>query len=273
MTSPTDVDGTCSARPIRGAAVVTIVPSRFSMKKQPATSRAMRCVGVTRSCVMTGRSSEMARAPIGEAYDEAVSSLGLVLLVIGALVAVAEAHYPTHGIAGGLGVVVMARRRRAGDQRTGRRAACSGCSAVRCWPALAPGAVLLSVRKGGRGHRRRVRTGAEGLIGQIGDRAQLGRLRPATSLSGGALWQACRSAAMDDDEPCDLHAGDPSRGRAAQRADPVGAPGRGMGAAAVITAIIVVVVRAAGGRADHAGQRGARPARVRARASCSGSAG
>ncbi|HXO06502.1 MAG TPA: hypothetical protein VN880_00635, partial [Solirubrobacteraceae bacterium] len=37
-----------------------------------------------------------------------MTALGLALLVVGAVVAVAEAHYPTHGIAGGLGVVVMA---------------------------------------------------------------------------------------------------------------------------------------------------------------------
>ena len=33
-----------------------------------------------------------------------MTTLGLALLVIGAVVAVAEAHYPTHGIAGGIGV-------------------------------------------------------------------------------------------------------------------------------------------------------------------------
>ncbi len=32
----------------------------------------------------------------------------MALLVVGAVVAVAEAHYPTHGIAGGVGVIVMA---------------------------------------------------------------------------------------------------------------------------------------------------------------------
>ena len=32
----------------------------------------------------------------------------MALLVIGAVVAVAEAHYPTHGIAGGVGVLAMA---------------------------------------------------------------------------------------------------------------------------------------------------------------------
>jgi len=41
MTSPTEVEATWRASPIRGAAVVTIVPSRFSMKKQPATSKAV----------------------------------------------------------------------------------------------------------------------------------------------------------------------------------------------------------------------------------------
>jgi hypothetical protein len=35
------VAGTPSARPIRGAAVITIVPSRFSMKKHAATSSAV----------------------------------------------------------------------------------------------------------------------------------------------------------------------------------------------------------------------------------------
>ena len=37
-----------------------------------------------------------------------VTTLGLILLILGALVAVVEAHYPTHGIAGGVGVAVMA---------------------------------------------------------------------------------------------------------------------------------------------------------------------
>ena len=37
-----------------------------------------------------------------------MTTLGLVLLIVGALVAVVEAHYPTHGILGGLGVAVMA---------------------------------------------------------------------------------------------------------------------------------------------------------------------
>jgi len=37
-----------------------------------------------------------------------MTSLGLILLVIGAVVAVAEAHYPTQGIAGGTGVLLIA---------------------------------------------------------------------------------------------------------------------------------------------------------------------
>jgi hypothetical protein len=47
ITSPTWAEATCRSAPIRGAAVVTMVPSRFSMKKQLATSKAMlRCRGV-----------------------------------------------------------------------------------------------------------------------------------------------------------------------------------------------------------------------------------
>ena len=44
-TSPIAAGGAPSDRPICGAAVMTIVPSSISMKKQPATSRAvLRCV-------------------------------------------------------------------------------------------------------------------------------------------------------------------------------------------------------------------------------------
>jgi hypothetical protein len=51
-----------------------------------------------------------------------VTALGLALLVVGAVAAVAEAHYPAHGIVGGIGVAVMAVRR-VGDQRAWRRRA------------------------------------------------------------------------------------------------------------------------------------------------------
>jgi membrane-bound ClpP family serine protease len=136
-----------------------------------------------------------------------MTSLGLILLVIGAVVAVAEAHYPTQGIAGGLGVLLIA---------VGAVLAIAGLGAGVLLALLAGGAlaavgaggVLLSVRKGGAVRHRRVRTGAEGIIGH------LGTVRTWTDASGrvavdGALWQARRSLGVDDDSmSAELHTGD-----------------------------------------------------------------
>ena len=137
-----------------------------------------------------------------------MTSLGLALLVLGAVVAVAEAHYPTQGIAGGTGVLVMA---------VGAVLAITGLGAGVLLALLAGGAlatagasgVLLSVRKGGAVRHRRVRTGAEGIIGHVGT------VRTWTEPSGsvtvdGALWRARRSLGPDeDDEEHELHTGDP----------------------------------------------------------------
>jgi len=130
-----------------------------------------------------------------------MTSLGLALLVIGAVVAIAEAHYPTQGVAGGAGVVVMA---------LGAVLAISGLGAGLLVALLAggllaaggAGGVVFSVRN------RRVRTGAEGIIGH------LGTVRSWTDATGsvavdGALWRARRSLGpSDEDEVPELHAGD-----------------------------------------------------------------
>jgi membrane-bound serine protease (ClpP class) len=126
----------------------------------------------------------------------------MALLVVGAVVAVAEAHYPTHGIAGGVGVVVMA---------VGAVLAISGLGAGVLLALLAggtlavvgAGAVTLSVKKGISARHRRVRTGAEGIVGHIGV------VRNWTDASGsvaldGSLWRARRSSLQEDD----LHVGD-----------------------------------------------------------------
>ncbi len=136
-----------------------------------------------------------------------MTTLGLALLVLGAVVAVAEAHYPTQGIAGGLGVLVMA---------VGAVLAITGLGAGVLLALLAGGAlaaagaggVMLSVRKAGAVRHRRVRTGAEGIIGHIGT------VRSWTDAGGsvavdGALWRARRSLGADDNSMNDdLHAGD-----------------------------------------------------------------
>ncbi len=136
-----------------------------------------------------------------------MTSLGLALLVVGAVVAVAEAHYPTHGVAGGTGVLVMA---------VGAVLAITGLGAgvligLLAGAALATaggGAVLVSLKQGGAVRHRAVRTGAEGIIGHMGT------VRSWADASGrvavdGALWTARRSLGPDDDDtPAELHAGD-----------------------------------------------------------------
>jgi membrane-bound serine protease (ClpP class) len=136
-----------------------------------------------------------------------MTSLGLILLVIGAVVAVAEAHYPTQGIAGGTGVLLIA---------VGAVLAIAGLGAGVLVALLAGGAlatigaggVLFSVRKAGAVRHRRVRTGAEGIVGH------LGTVRSWTDASGsvavdGALWRARRSLGADDESmSAQLHAGD-----------------------------------------------------------------
>lgn len=126
----------------------------------------------------------------------------MALLVIGAVVAVAEAHYPTHGIAGGIGVVVMA---------IGAVLAISGLGAGVVLGLLVggmlatvgAGVLTLSVKQGSAVRHRRVQTGAEGIVGHVGV------VRAWTDSTGsvaldGSLWSARRSATEEEE----LHAGD-----------------------------------------------------------------
>ncbi|MGI8713775.1 MAG: hypothetical protein ACR2NR_11450 [Solirubrobacteraceae bacterium] len=127
--------------------------------------------------------------------------LGMVLLMVGALVATAEAHYPAHGIAGGLGVLAMA---------LGAVLAISGLGAGLALGLLGGAAlagvggtgILLSVRQGTAVRGRRVRTGAEGLVGQIGVVRSWTEAEGSVSLHG-AVWQACRSAVLDEPDELD----------------------------------------------------------------------
>jgi membrane-bound ClpP family serine protease len=139
-----------------------------------------------------------------------MTTVGMILLVLGALVATAEAHYPAHGIAGGLGVAMLA---------LGAVLAISGLGAGLALGLLAGlalagaggGALLLSVKNGSAVRQRRVRTGAEGLVGAIGEVRSWSDTDGSVALHG-SLWRARRSAAPRDDEEDEdqvLHAGDP----------------------------------------------------------------
>jgi membrane-bound serine protease (ClpP class) len=130
--------------------------------------------------------------------------LGVILLVVGAVVAVAEVHYPSHGIIGGVGVAAMA---------IGAVLAISGAGAGIVVGALAGlvlagfgvGVLGVSVKHGAAVRRRRIRTGAEGLIGHVGVVSSWADASGRVSMDG-ALWRARRS--VSDEPEADLHAGD-----------------------------------------------------------------
>jgi membrane-bound serine protease (ClpP class) len=126
----------------------------------------------------------------------------MTLLVIGAVVAVAEAHYPTHGIAGGVGVLAMA---------IGAVLAISGLGAGvllglvagGALAAVGTGVVAVTVQKATTARHRRVRTGAEGIVGHIGVVRSWSDAGGRVALDG-SLWQARRSST----EEGELRAGD-----------------------------------------------------------------
>ena len=137
-----------------------------------------------------------------------MTPLGLALLVIGAVVAVAEAHYPTQGIAGGIGVALMA---------LGTVLAITGLGGAVAVALLAGGAlaavgasaVVFSAKRAGAVRHLRVRTGAEGIIGHIGTVQKWADSSGSVAVDG-ALWQARRSLGPDDQDGgvAELHAGD-----------------------------------------------------------------
>lgn len=127
-----------------------------------------------------------------------------MLLVVGAVVAVAEVHYPSHGVVGGVGVVAMA---------IGAVLAISGLGAgvvvgLLAGTALAgfgAGVLGLSVKQGAVVAKRRVRTGAEGIVGHIG--VVRSWTEPAGSVTvDGALWRARRSTGHEPE--LEIRAGD-----------------------------------------------------------------
>lgn len=138
------------------------------------------------------------------AYHFSMTALGVSLLVIGAIVIVAEAHVPSLGLLGGPGVIALA----AGAVLT--VGALGGGVAVTVVAALGLacaglGVLGVSLRKGAAVRRRRIRSGPEGLISHLGVVRNWGEPNGQVMVDG-ALWKARRSWA--DDETSELHAGD-----------------------------------------------------------------
>jgi membrane-bound serine protease (ClpP class) len=135
-----------------------------------------------------------------------MTALGVALLIVGAIVIVAEAHVPSLGLLGGPGVVAVG---------VGAVLAVSGLGGGLLLALITAmllvmsglGVLAVSVHKGMAVRRRRVRTGPEGLIGHPGVVRSWAE-STGSVLVDGALWRARRSLTDDEDEG-GLHAGDP----------------------------------------------------------------
>ena len=133
-----------------------------------------------------------------------MSGIGLLLVLVGATLVVAESHAPTHGalgtaaavaLAAGIGLLVSGAGLGAG--------AVLGATLATALFSLA--LVLLIARKGLAARRLRARGGAEGLVGRLGEvravPAPVGRV-----FVDGALWRARRWELEGEPE---LQPGDP----------------------------------------------------------------
>jgi membrane-bound ClpP family serine protease len=133
-----------------------------------------------------------------------MTALGVSLLIVGAIVIVAEAHVPSLGMLGGPGVVAVGVGAVLAVSGLGGGFALALITAL-LLVAAGVGVVSISVTKGMAVRRRRVRSGPEGLIGHLGTVRSWSE--PTGSvLVDGALWSARRS--IIDEEQAELHAGD-----------------------------------------------------------------
>jgi membrane-bound ClpP family serine protease len=128
-----------------------------------------------------------------------VSTIGIVLLLLGAALAAAEAHVPSHGALGGAAAAAFA---------GGIALVVAGAglgTAVALAVGLAAGVVAafyvwIVVRKAFAVSRRRVRSGREALVGRVGEARAAGQV-----FLDGALWRA----RVWSEEDAALQRGDP----------------------------------------------------------------
>lgn len=129
-----------------------------------------------------------------------MSEFGLVFLLVGAALAVAEAHVPTHGTLGAAAVAAAAIGVSlviggAGLGLTLALAVGLGAGAI------GAGYLWVVVHKALAARRARVRSGAEGLVGRVGEARAAGQV-----FLDGALWRARQ---WSSDEDAVLERGDP----------------------------------------------------------------
>lgn len=136
-----------------------------------------------------------------------MTALGLALLAVGAILVLVEAHVPRLGALGIPGVVALAAGAVLAVAGLGGGVAVAVVSALALAGAGA-GFLALTFRKGIAARRRRVRSGRERLIGQLGVVRRWEEPRGKV-LVDGALWHARRSWPDDEHGQAELHEGDP----------------------------------------------------------------
>jgi membrane-bound serine protease (ClpP class) len=125
--------------------------------------------------------------------------LGIVLLVVGAALAVAEAHLPTGGALGIAGVAVLIAGAAVTLTALGGGAALAVPAAVGAG-SVATGYLLLATRKVAVARRALVRAGSEALLGSVAEvRAWNGAA--GVVFADGALWRARLGWAHEEDGP------------------------------------------------------------------------
>lgn len=133
-----------------------------------------------------------------------MTSLGILLLVLGATLVVVEAHMPSLGALGLPGVLALI-----GGSVLAVSGLGGGIALVLVVTLLlALGAISglgVVLHKAPQARRRRVRTGAEGLVGQVGVVRSWGAPEGQVLVCG-ALWRARR--AWPEEEGDELRAGD-----------------------------------------------------------------
>jgi membrane-bound serine protease (ClpP class) len=133
-----------------------------------------------------------------------MTAIGITLLLVGAILVAIEAHVPRLGVLGGPGVIALAAGAVLAVGGLGGGIAVGVATAVVLAVAGA-GILALTFRKGIAVRRRRVRAGAEGLVGQLGVVRRWEEPRGKVMVDG-CLWHARRS--WGDEEEADLHEGD-----------------------------------------------------------------
>jgi membrane-bound serine protease (ClpP class) len=136
-----------------------------------------------------------------------MTALGLALLVIGAVLVLVEAHVPRLGVLGIPGVVALGAGAVLAVGGLGGGLA-TGIVVAVVLVGAAVGALAFTFRRGIAVRHRRIRSGRERLIGQLGVVRRWEEPRGKV-LVDGALWHARRSWPDGEHDQAELHEGDP----------------------------------------------------------------